>query len=55
MTFAVECGCFTWLGDKWAKDGVKIENVGAVTDKGFEIFYRAPYKELITCGLPGEY
>ncbi len=55
MTFAVECGCFTWLGDKWAKDGVKIENVGMVTDKGFEIFYRAPSKELITCGLPGVY
>jgi Xaa-Pro dipeptidase len=55
MTFAVECGCFTWLGDRWAKDGVKIENVGVVTDKGFEIFYRAPSKELIACGLPGVY
>jgi len=55
MTFAIECGCFTWLGDKWAKDGVKIENVGVVTDDGFEIFYRAPAKELIACGLPGLY
>lgn len=55
MTFAIECGCFTWLGDKWAKDGVKIENVGMVTDDGFEIFYRAPCEELIACGLPGVY
>jgi len=55
MTFAVECGCFTWLGDRWAKDGVKIENCGVVTDTGFDIFYRFPSKELITCGLPGQY
>ncbi len=55
MTFAVECGCFTWLGDRWAKDGVKIENCGVVTDHGFESFYRFPYQELITCGLPGVY
>lgn len=55
MTFAVECGCFTWLGDRWAKDGVKIEHCGVVTDDGFEVFYRFPTKDLITCGLPGVY
>jgi Xaa-Pro aminopeptidase len=55
MTFAVECGCFTWQGNRWAKDGVKIENCGVVTEDGFESFYRFPYKELIACGLPGEY
>jgi len=55
MTFAVECGCFTWQGNRWARDGVKIENCGVVTDEGFESFYRFPYKELITCGLPGLY
>ena len=55
MTFAIECGCFTWLGDRWAKDGVKIEHCGVVTDDGFDIFYRFPGKELIVCGLPGEY
>ncbi|MBK7903790.1 MAG: aminopeptidase P family protein [Proteobacteria bacterium] len=51
MAFAVECGCFTWLGDRWAKDGAKIENVGVITDGGFEILYRAPFKELMACGL----
>jgi len=55
MTFAVEVGCFTWLGDRWAKDGVKIEHSGVVTDDGFEVFYRFPTKDLIVCGLPGEY
>ena len=42
MCFAVEVGCFTWLGDRWAKDGVKIEHCGVVTDDGFEPFYRFP-------------
>ncbi len=55
MTFAIECGCFTWLGDRWAKDGVKIEHCGVVTDDGIEVFYRFPTKDLIVCGLPGEY
>lgn len=55
MCFAVEVGCFTWLGDRWAKDGVKIEHCGVVTDDGFEPFYRAPKHDLIVCGLPGEY
>jgi len=55
MTFAVEVGVFTWLGDRWAKDGVKIEHSGVVTDDGFEVFYRFPTKDLIVCGLPGEY
>ena len=55
MTFAVECGLFTWLGDRWAKDGVKIEHCGVVTDDGFEVFYRFPTKDLIVCGLPGQY
>jgi Xaa-Pro aminopeptidase len=55
MTFAIECGCYTWLGKKWAKDGVKVEHCGVVTDDGFEVFYRFPGRELITCGLPGVY
>jgi Xaa-Pro dipeptidase len=55
MTFAVEVGCFTWLGNKWAKDGVKIEHCGVVTKDGFDVFYRAPKDELIVCGLPGTY
>ncbi len=55
MCFAVEVGCFTWLGDRWAKDGVKIEHCGVVTDTGFEPFYRFPKHDLIVCGLPGEY
>ena len=55
MCFAVEVGCFTWLGDRWAKDGVKIEHCGVVTDDGFEVFYRFPKDDLIVCGLPGEY
>jgi Xaa-Pro aminopeptidase len=55
MCFAIEVGCFTWLGDRWAKDGVKIEHCGVVTDDGFEVFYRAPQHDLIVCGLPGEY
>ena len=55
MTFAVEAACFTWLGDRWAKDGVKIEHCGVITDDGFEVFYRFPTKDLIACGLPGVY
>jgi len=55
MTYAVEAGCFTWLGDRWAKDGVKIENCGVITDDGYDIFYKFPSKELIACGLPGDY
>jgi Xaa-Pro aminopeptidase len=55
MTFAVEAGCFTWLGDRWAKDGVKIEHCGVIKEDGFESFYRFPSKELIVCGLPGVY
>ncbi len=55
MCFAVEVGCFVWDGKKWAKDGVKLEQCGRVTDTGFEVFYRFPLKDLITCGLPGVY
>ncbi len=55
MCFAVEVGVYTWDGKKWARDGAKIENCGRVTDDGFEVFYRFPCKDLITCGLPGEY
>ena len=52
MTFAVEVGCFTWLGNKWAKDGVKIEHCGVVTDTGFEVFYRAPKHDLMSADCP---
>ena len=55
MCFAVEAGCYTWDGERWARDGAKIEHCGVVTDTGFEVFYRFPMKELITCGLPGIY
>jgi Xaa-Pro aminopeptidase len=55
MCFAVEVGCFVWDGKKWARDGVKLEQCGRVTDTGFEVFYRFPLKDLITCGLPGIY
>lgn len=55
MCFAVEVGCFTWDGKKWARDGVKLEHCGRVTDTGFEVFYRFPMKDLIACGLPGVY
>jgi len=55
MCFATEVGVFTWLGNKWAKDGVKIEHCGVVTDDGYESFYKAPKHDLIVCGLPGEY
>jgi len=55
MCFAVEVGCFTWDGKKWARDGVKLEHCGVVTDTGFEVFYRFPIKDLMVCGLPGEY
>ncbi|MFH0896728.1 MAG: Xaa-Pro peptidase family protein [Candidatus Bathyarchaeota archaeon] len=54
--FAVEVGCMRCEeGGKWTYDGAKVENVGYVTDTGFEVFYRFPYKDLITVGLPGEY
>lgn len=55
MCFAVEAGCFQWDGKKWAKDGVKLEVSGVVTDNGFEVFYRFPFEELIAVGLPGVY
>lgn len=55
MTFALETACMTWDGQKWAKDGVKLENCGVVTEKGFEPFYRFPLKDIIVCGLPGQY
>lgn len=55
MCFAVEVGCFQWDGNKWARDGVKLEHCGVVTETGFEVFYRFPLKDLIACGLPGEY
>jgi len=55
MCFAVEVGCFTWDGNSWAKDGVKVEHCGRVTKDGFEVFYRFPMKDLIVCGLPGAY
>jgi Xaa-Pro aminopeptidase len=55
MCFAVEVGCFTWDGSQWAKDGVKLEHCGRVTETGFEVFYRFPLKDLIACGLPGMY
>jgi Xaa-Pro dipeptidase len=52
-TFAVETACMTWDGTKWAKDGVKLENAGVVTENGFEPFYKAPIKNITVCGLPG--
>lgn len=55
FTFAVETCCVTWDGKRWAKDGVKLENCGVVTDTGFDIFYRAPLKDIIVCGMPGEF
>jgi len=55
MCFAVETGCYMWDGKKWARDGVKIEHCGRVTEDGFEVFYRFPIKDLIACGLPGTY
>jgi Xaa-Pro aminopeptidase len=55
FTFAVETCCVTWDGSRWMKDGVKLEHCGVVTDTGFEVFYRAPMKDIIVCGLPGEY
>ena len=55
MCFAVEVGCFTWDGKKWARDGVKLENCGVVTKDGWKSFYRFPIKDLMVCGLPGEY
>jgi Xaa-Pro dipeptidase len=50
---AVEVGCSEWDGKNWSYDGAKLENTGVCTDKGFEIFNRFPYDELIVCGLPG--
>ncbi|MFH1651926.1 MAG: Xaa-Pro peptidase family protein [Chloroflexota bacterium] len=55
MVFAVEVGCYDWDGQKWAYDGVKLENVGVVRDDGFEVLSRFPYKDLIAVGLPGVY
>ncbi len=55
MVFAVESRCCEWDGKKWGYDGVKIENVVAVTDTGCEVLYRFPYKDLMTVGLPGVY
>jgi Xaa-Pro aminopeptidase len=55
MTFAVEVGCWEWDGNKWNRDGVKLEHCGRVTETGYEVFYRFPYKDLIACGLPGIY
>jgi len=55
MCFAAEVGCFEWDGHQWARDGVKLENCGRITDKGFEVFYRFPIKDLMACGLPGVY
>lgn len=55
MCFAVEAGCFTWDGTRWATDGVKLEDCGVVTEEGFAPFYKFPSKDLIACGLPGEY
>jgi Xaa-Pro aminopeptidase len=36
-------------------DAASVENVGLVTETGFEILWKFPYKELITVGLPGVY
>ncbi|MFC1897164.1 M24 family metallopeptidase [Chloroflexota bacterium] len=55
MCFANEVGCFTWDGKNWARDGVKLEYCGVITDDGYEVFYRFPIKDLITVGLPGIY
>jgi Xaa-Pro aminopeptidase len=55
MCFAVEVGCHYWDGKKWAKDGVKLEHCGVVTDTGFEVFYRFPIKDLTARGLPDVY
>jgi len=55
MVFAVEVGTYDWNGESWEYDGVKLENTGVVTENGWQSFYRFPYKDLITCGLPGDY
>ena len=55
MVFAIEVGVWDWDGKKWGYDGVKMENIGVITDTGCEVLYRFPYKDLIACGLPGEY
>ncbi|MFC1897911.1 M24 family metallopeptidase, partial [Chloroflexota bacterium] len=55
MVLAVEVGVHEFDGSKWLYDGVKLENTGVVTENGWESFYRFPYKDLIVCGLPGEY
>jgi len=55
MVMAVEVGVRDWDGSKWLYDGVKLENTGVVTENGWESFYRFPMKDLIVCGLPGEY
>jgi Xaa-Pro dipeptidase len=55
-TFAVEVCCATWDGTKWAKDGVKIENCGFINQNGiWESFHRFPAKDIIVCGMPGEF
>ena len=54
-TFALETACFTWDGSQWMKDGVKLENSGVIRENGFNSFYRAPIKDIVVCGLPGEY
>ncbi|MFC1897912.1 M24 family metallopeptidase [Chloroflexota bacterium] len=55
MVMAVEVGVRDWDGSKWLYDGVKLENTGVITENGWESFYRFPMKDLIVCGLPGEY
>jgi len=55
MVLTPEVGVRYFDGKQWAYDAAKTENVGVVTDTGFEVFYRFPYKELIACGLPGLY
>ncbi len=55
MVLAIEVAARDWDGKQWSYDGVKLENVGVVTDTEFEILYRFPIKDLIACGLPGVY
>ncbi|MFH0896594.1 MAG: Xaa-Pro peptidase family protein [Candidatus Bathyarchaeota archaeon] len=55
MVLATEVGVREWDGKKWLYDAAKLENVVVVTDTGFEVLYRFPYKDLITVGLPGIY
>lgn len=55
MAYALEVGTYTWDGSRWARDGVKLENCGVITEKGWECFYQFPMKDLIAIGLPGKY